>query len=341
MMSRFSMTARAFTPVALAVALAVACGSGSSDVLGPPDPGPGGPGPSETENPTHPAGTLSGKVLITDAPHGIDVSSAGAVYVTRLYSPSVARFLVDAPASLLPSINLPTELSDVAFNRAGTVAYVGGPAGADSRIYAIDVASGTVKFTLPVGSSPYHLTLSLDDSRVFAAASQSRVWSAPAAGGTATAAVLTGAMEGVAVSPSGGGLFAANQNGIVRRLDPSSLLVQESSAPIGLLGDLAVSPDGAQVYVVTDVGVVVLATSTLAPIGSVTVGNGAGGMAMSPDGQQLYVTTFFGELAIVDAVRLAVVKRIVLGGTPAHVAFDRLGRTAVVANENGWVDIIK
>lgn len=335
---RFSV-ARFLAPLALATVLAVACG-GSADAPGPTNPGPTGPGP-DAEIFTHPAGTPTGKVTIPDWPHSVDISAGGTVFVTRLDANAVSRFLVDAPGTPLAPIALPTATSDVVFDRAGTLAYVGSLVAGDNGVYVIDVATGVVKSTLWIGSVPYHIALSLDESRVFVAGSLSRVWSAPTAGGAATAAVLSGAMEGVAVSRSGGGLFAANENGIVRRLEPTSLAVQETSVPIGFLGDIAVSPDGSQVWVVTQDAVVALSASTLTPIAFVSIGDGTRGMAISPDGQQLYVTTYLGELVIVDRVQRAVVKRIRLGGQPAHVAFDHLGKTAVVANEDGWVDIIK
>jgi DNA-binding beta-propeller fold protein YncE len=334
------MSSRTLTLVAFAAALGVACGGGASDSPGPTDLGPTGPSvPTETF--FHPAGTPSAKVLIADAPHGIDVSSTGIVYVTTLFGTSLARFPLDAPSVTLPPIDLTTELSDVVVNGAGTVAYLGVPAGAASVIYAVDVTSGVVKSVLPIGSTPYHIILSRDESQLFTAAAGARVWSTPIDGSKASFAQLSGVTSTVAVSPTGGGLYAANLNGLVRRLDAATLAVQETSIGLGTLGDIVVSPDGAEVYVVNDDGVVVLATSTLAYSGFVSVGDGVRGMSMSPDGEQLYVTTIYGQLVIVDRVRRSIVKRLALGGVPAHVAFDRLGKTAVVANEYGWVDIIK
>jgi YVTN family beta-propeller protein len=328
-------TPRILRTLALAVALTVACGGDSDSTATGPT------GPTGTEQPTHPAGTPSTKVVFDNAPHGVAVSSTGAVYVTRLYGFAVARFPLDAPASALPPLVFNTELAAVVFNRAGTVAYISGPSDTDNRIFVVDVATGTVKSSIPVASEPYHLALSSDESQLFASGASSRVWSVPTAGGTAKFAQLTGLMQSVAVSPIDGMLFAANLNGVLRRLDPSTLAVQQSATGLGLLGDLVVSPDGVQVCVVNDGGVLVLDATSLTTLGYVAIGSGVRGMAMSPDGVQLYVTTIFGEIVIVDRVQRSIVKRIAVGGTPAHLAFDRLGRTAVVPNENGWVDIIK
>ena len=332
---------RVLTRLAFAIALAVACGGGASESPAPTSPIPTGPSAPPAETFFHPAGTPTAKVFIDDGPHGIDVSSSGIVFVTTLFGTSVARFPLEAPSSPLPPIEFGLELSDVVINGTGTVAYVSAPNGTNSGIYVVDVTSGTVKSALPIATVPYHIILSRDESQLFTAASGSRVWSTPVDGSKAAFAQLTGVMSTVAVAPSGGGLYAANLNGLVRRLDAATLSVQESSIGLGTLGDLVVSPDASEVYVVNDDGVVVLAASNLAYSGFVDLGGGVRGMSMSPDGEQLFVTTTLGELVIVDRAGRSVVKRIRLGGVPAHVAFDRLGKTAVVANEFGWVDIIK
>jgi DNA-binding beta-propeller fold protein YncE len=327
---------RALPLLAFAIVLTVACGGDGS---GSPNNGP--TGPTGTEPPTHPSGTPSGKFVLDSAPHGVDVSATGTVYVTRLYGKAVARFPLTAPGSPLPPLSFPTEVAAVVFNRAGTVAYLSGDADVDNFIYVVDVATGAIKSSIPVATSPYHLALSRDESQLFATAAESRVWSAPTGGGTAKFVQLTGLIQSLAVSPTENALFVTNLNGVLRRLDPSSLAVQLSVSGLGLLGDIVVSPDGKQVCVVNDGFVLVLDASTLAMIGNVSIGSGVRGMAMSPDGEQLYVTSFLGELIIVDRVQRAIVKRIPLGGTPAHLAFDRSGKTAVIPNENGWVDIIK
>lgn len=46
-------------------------------------------------------------------------------------------------------------------------------------------------------------------------------------------------------------------------------------------------------------------------------------------------------MIIVDRAARAVVLRIHVGGYPRSIAFDKLGTVAFVANENGWVDVIK
>lgn len=322
-----------------AVLLSLACG-GSGDGGAPT--GPGGSTGTNSQ-PTHPAGALSGKVTVVGGPQDIAVSATGAVFVVKRYDHDVARFPVDAPASPLAPITVASQPTDVIFNKAGTRAFVSGADGNGWVIYTIDVAAGTVLSFTPVAYAPVRLALSSDESRLFATASSSRVLSIPTSGGAATSVQLTGTLQAIAVSPTSGAVYVSTVTGPVRRLDPATLTVQATSASYGPVnGDLVVSPDGALVYTVADDGGLrVLDASSLTLGGGLDAGGGATGIAMSPDGAQLYVTTYFGELTIVDRVQRTIVKQLTLGGTPARVAFDKQGKTAFVANENDWVDVVK
>jgi len=48
-----------------------------------------------------------------------------------------------------------------------------------------------------------------------------------------------------------------------------------------------------------------------------------------------------GRIALVDAHSLVSIGTLETGGLPRHVAFDRLGSVAIVANEAGWVDLVR
>lgn len=66
------------------------------------------------------------------------------------------------------------------------------------------------------------------------------------------------------------------------------------------------------------------------------------GLAITPDGAQLYVTSpTSGEVGVVDAATGSVVRTLSVGGVPRRVAFDASGSTAVVSNEGNWVDILR
>jgi DNA-binding beta-propeller fold protein YncE len=318
----------------LGISLALACGGGATSDAGAPT----GPTGGTSKQLTHPGGTLSGKIALAAGPTGISIADNGTTYVTQLYDQSIARFPIDASAATQEAIPIGPDALDVVLNHAGTTAYVAGGGG----IKIIDVASGTVKSTVSLGANAYEVELSPDESRLYASSGKSSVWSIPTAGGTPSSLQLTSQMYGLGLSPSGAALYAAGINGVLWRLDPTTLSIVGRVVVTGPeLGDVAVSPDGAQVYVVHDAGLFVLDGTTLATLGFLNVGPGASGMAMTPDGAQLYITTIFGKLTIVDRAKRTIVSQLTLGGVPRHVAFDKLGKTALVANEDGWVDVIK
>jgi len=321
-----------------ALLLTVACG-GSGDGGGPAGPG----GTTGDTQPTHPAGTMSSKVTVTGGLKSIAVSSTGVVYVVGQFESAVKRFTVDAPSTALAPINLGSQPTDVIFNKAGTRAFVSASGGNGWVLYTIDVAAGTVLTTTPLPYSPARIALSSDESRVFATSPASRVMSIPTNGGAVTSAQVTGTLVAIAVSPTSGSVYVSAVTGPTRRLDPASLAVQATSPSFGPVnGDLAVSPDGAILYTVADDGGLrLLDGTTLALGGGLDAGNGATGLAISPDGAQLYVSTYSGQLTIVDRVQKTIVKQLTLGGTPSRLAFDKQGKTAFVANENDWVDVIK
>ncbi len=108
--------------------------------------------------------------------------------------------------------------------------------------------------------------------------------------------------------------------------------------------DLALSPDGATLYVVNGnsdtVSVVATASDTvtatipLARPGDRYTGANANGLALSPDGTRLYVT-LGGEnaLAVVDLATRRVLGRIPTGWYPTGVAVSRDGKRLFVVNE--------
>ncbi|MBI4716997.1 MAG: beta-propeller fold lactonase family protein [Planctomycetes bacterium] len=110
------------------------------------------------------------------------------------------------------------------------------------------------------------------------------------------------------------------------RLTPSD---ERYKTPI----NLAVSPDGAWLYVVGERSdsVIVVDTARGAPVGEVRVGRRPHDVAVTRDGDLLYVTNrLSGTLSVVDARRLRVLREIAVGGEPHGVLVDSEGGRAYV-----------
>ncbi|MDB4882864.1 MAG: hypothetical protein JWL95_1630 [Gemmatimonadetes bacterium] len=292
----------------------------------------------------HPDGVLGSRVTgFSGRPFGVRVSAKGLVYVTQQDANSVVGFTLAAPTSLLPAIAVGDDPGEVVFNRAGTAAYVSAYYG--GGVHVIDVATGKQTSTIPISSNAYRLALSSDEGRLFVSTVNGALYAVPTRGLTVTTSVqLGGALQGLALSRSGQTLFVASTQGVVWRVDPATLAVLSSKPVAGALQDVAVSPDERELYVADEAGLVhVLDASSLAEVARIDLSpRRPFGLAVTPDGTQLYVTSpATGEVAIVDARTRATIRTLTVSGLPRRVAFSADGRTAVVANEGNWVDVIK
>jgi len=297
-------------------------------------------------DPVHTAGTASDRLTIEGSPSGIAVSRRGTVHVTLLEKNEIARFAGGEPTTLGSPIPVAVQPRHVVINSAGTSGFV---AAADLDrwvVYTLDVGAGSVPFARQMQRPPYQVAISQDDSRIFVLmfGDPAQVNSYPTTDQLTTkpsVMLIPGIARGLAVSPTTGALYVATTARIAR-LDPATLEIQAMVGPIALSSrDVVVSPDGSRVWYGSVGGNLVgLDATSLDKVAEVTNGADVYGLAMSPDGAQLLATSA-DQLLVVDPVAGSIVKRLTLGGKPAHVAFHRSGTVAFVANESGWVDVIR
>ena len=319
----------------VAAVLSIACGDPPT---GPDDDGGQGLG--------HPVGTPSGKLAIAGTPSGIAVSPNGIGFVTLLDSNGIARFSAAAPATLMSPLFIAVHPWDVAFNRDGNTALVAAADPARWVVYSVDVRSGDVPYARAILNAPYRVAIARDDSRLFVLTytDPARVYSIALTdlfGARQYIQQIPGLPRSITVSPTTGAVFVTT-NFRVARLDPDTLGVQAITGVVPVASENSVlSPDGSRLWFGSPAGnLVALDASSLEQVAEVAHGAKIYGVAMSPDGAQLWATSG-GELLVVDPARASIVSRLTLGGTAAHIAFDRTGTTAFVANEAGWVDVIR
>lgn len=102
------------------------------------------------------------------------------------------------------------------------------------------------------------------------------------------------------------------------------------------------SPDGALLYVGKEGGVDVFSTSNKSLVSSVTIAGLVNGMALSPDGSILWASTSLGgQLFRVNTSTMSVTASVTLGGTPQEVVYHAGSGNVFIANESGWVDVVK
>jgi YVTN family beta-propeller protein len=195
-----------------------------------------------------------------------------------------------------------------------------------SGVSFIDIASGKVTQTIRTGEEPEGVTLTADGKRVFATSEDNGTLSAI---DVADAKLIKTFKVGrrprnIVFLPDGlhGYCNAENDGSIVyfdaskyQAVKPISLGKPGEIKPMGL----ALSPDGAKLYVTTGRGhmVFVVDTATNKPVGSFEVGQRPWGIGLTADGKTLITANGpSNDVSIVDAAAQTVTKKIKAGGGP-------------------------
>ena len=151
----------------------------------------------------------------------------------------------------------------------------------------------------------------------------------------------------MAISPDGTRAYVSNfsyTGSAVSVIDTATdTVIGGISVGAGANG-LAVSPDGAHVYVcnLVDCTVSVIDTTTNTAIAAIPVGQWPIGAAVSPDGATVYVTNGMGDsVSVIDTTTNTAIAAIPVGHYPYGVAFSPDGTHVYVANTNsGSVSVI-
>ncbi len=232
-------------------------------------------------------------------------------------------------------------------------------AGAQTNAYVVNSAAGTVSVidtagrlvigAIPVGLAPRHVVVTPDGTRAYVSNGGSDSVSViDTASNTVVATIAVGDDPStLAVSPDGERLYVTVAGGLVQAIETIGNSVL-ATIPVGAGGEMAVTPDGARVYVAAGL-IHVLDTATNTVVSSfpaelnpaAPAGNSALGIAIRPDGRA-YVTVitglFSGGLVVVDTGSDSVIGSIGLGSIPGPIAMAPDGSRAYVAVDATWVD---
>ena len=280
--------------------------------------------------------TLGGK------PYGVAVSSGGAVYVGDAIGGGLFRG--DLPAHDLP-LQIPTGgvILGVAFDPAGTRAFIA----RDSlnRLLILDVATNQVVDSIITGAGgdPVAAAVTPDGQKlVVGTGSSVRVYDAH------TLALLgsitgTGFTNHFSFHPSQAIVYATSDS--VMEIDLNTVSVLRVFGFTGITGrpqGTAVAPDGSKLYVATESSAIYVYDLATGLVTYVAAGGGFG-MALSASQDLIYSTAYsdVGTVGVFDRRSMVPIATVVVGGIPNLVALDAAGTTAVVTNQNGWVDFIK
>lgn len=229
--------------------------------------------------------------------------------------------------------------------QAAPMAYVTSSFTGDVSV--IDTTTKALVTTIPVGGSPFGVSVHPAGSHVYVANwGDDTVSVISTATNTVLRTIPVGQGPfGVGLHPAGTHVYVANQlSDTVSVIDTATGTVTRTigvgSRPIGV----AVHPGGTRLYVVNQWSftVSVIDTGTNTVVGSVPVGSMPVGVAVSPNGSRVYVTNSSSRtVSVIDTATNTVPATVGVGVAPLGVAVHPSGSHVYVANNgSGTVSVI-
>ena len=279
-------------------------------------------------------------------PFGAAVNRYGVTYVT-LHGDLDALVRWDfATRTFADGVTLTgDEPTNVSFSPDGKTAYVA--AQLSHEVNIVDVATNTVTGSVSTpGNDPYQTTVSPDGKTFYASGNGDKIWAFDAVTHALIDTIPVDAdPNGMVITRDGKWMFithlsSTNIGRITLATGVYDTLTSVGGTPVH---GLDVSSDGKKLYLVsqgTD-SLYAFNTTTGANEGQVFAGSQAFGLAATPDGSEIWVTSLSGELRRFHSDGLVVNTTLVLGGVLRRIAVDPAGNSAVIADENGYIDIVR
>ena len=271
------------------------------------------------------------------------VASGDIAYVALGGSDRVARLDL-VTSTVTNSVTVGSWPTYLTFDAAGTTAYV---ANQFSRsVGVINVATSTQTRMISVTGDPVPVAISADGTTLFVTTNANRLYKIALANDSVVDSIaLPETSHHLLMHPNDTLLYVATRAaGTVLEVNWRTMTAARTFTLGGTTQGMAISLDQQELYVADEglnaLRVVNLASGTTDT--SVALAGGGEGLALSTDGTKLYVgLVFAGKVQVINRVARTVLKTISTGGTPREIAVDAARSRVLVANENGWVDIIR
>lgn len=254
----------------------------------------------------------------------------------------VVRVLDLARRTIVATIAVGSVPSRVIAGRGGRFAYVSNQF--DRTISVIDCAQQARVRDIAVRGDPGPLVLDPVTALLHVATNEDCLLALDLqSGATIDAIALPATSHHLALHPDGERLYVATRAGgavLEIALRPYTLLRCWHVG--GLPQALAMRRNGAALLVANETrGIDVIDLIGGRPCSRLEVQGGCFGLALSPSERFVYAAApASGMLHVADTRTMRWVGTIAVGGGPREMSFDPSGRSLVVANEAGWVDIV-
>ncbi len=274
-------------------------------------------------------------------PYDVAITRYGFAYIVRADAASVERLDLRL-RKVVASIPVGCNPTRVVCDRGGRRAYVTNQF--SESISVIDVATNRRIDEIAVNGWPAPVLIGPDERTLYVTTTTDHLYAINLQTRRVTAAIpLPATSHHMALHPSGKRLYVATRTaGSVMEISLPMHEVLRTFAIGGQPQGIAVAADGSELYVANEKGGLdVVHLGTGVQTASVKIGGSVFGLALSPDGAQLYAGLVAAErVQVVDRTTLRVVRTIPTGGIPREIVFDPGGKTAVIANEAGWVTVV-
>lgn len=298
----------------------------------------------------HPAGMPVKSVPLADRPFGIAVSQSGVVYVTRYDAPYLGSFILPGLTPLVDPV-VPLSARDVGFGASGDTAYV---ANYDQhQVTVVDVARHAAVGAIPLSllGRPLRLLVHPGGQSLFVTTDNDSLFKVILATRAITGR-LPVAPSGTNSGPAGLAYASAGTEVVVGAHD-SRFTVARVDAPaviasfdfggiFGQVEDVASASDSDTLIAGAGGpgGLTLIDRRAETILGFVPLPTFPYAVAFSPDEKKIFVAGMK-WFSIVDRATMAVDTSFQLGVELRHLAFDHYGRYVVVADEGGFVHLLR
>ncbi len=291
---------------------------------------------------SHPSGALAARLTVDGNPFDVALNSAGVACVTRAQAAAVEVLALD-PLRPLGSVRTGAVPTRVVFNRAGNLAYVTSQFAEEVGVVELERLSQVSAISVP--GHPMAAALSIDGRTLYVTTNLDRLCAVTLATGRVACSIpVPQICTELALDSSGRRLYVPTwRAGSIVEVDARTLRVVRRFDVGGKVQGLALPSDGSTLFAANEAGWLdVIHLQTGRRLTRLDFGSTAFGVAISPDEAVVYVSLLHsGLVVIVDPRPLSVRTSLHVGGKPRRICFDESGSMALVANEAGWVDLVR
>ena len=290
-----------------------------------------------------PHGVLASRLKIAGYPFDVAIARDGAAWLTRLHAAVLERLQLQ-PLASTGVIRVGVAPTRVILAPSGERAWVTNQFTKDVAV--VDLACRRRTGSIAMEGDPLGAVLSPDSRTLYVTTNLDRlsVWALTDNGGRIVRSTrVPQACTELAMHPAGNRLYVPTwKAGSILELDARSLSVTHRYEVGGQPLGVALSTDGLRLYCGNEHGWIDLVYLPSGKIVRRAFDTPVVEVALTPDQNVVYASLrTAGRITMVDAHSLACVGTLETGGLPRHIAFDGLGNAAIVANEAGWVDLVR